>query len=128
MAERTSSFETLECWKAARALKAFIRTEIRQKLPPHEQYDLVDQLRRAARSITANIAEGYGRYHYLDEAKFLSNSRGSTHEVLDHLIEAFDEGYISKDTLTESRKHIDEVLKLINGYRAYIIRRAKEDK
>ena len=126
MSGRKSSFETLDCWKEARALKIFIRKEIRPKLPKHEQFDLADQLRRAARSITANIAEGYGRYHYLDEAKFLSNARGSAHEVLDHLIDACDEGYITDQLLTDSQKQLDEVLKLINGYRAYIIRRSKE--
>jgi len=115
MTERKSSFETLDCWKAGRRLKAFIRAEIRPKLPKDERYDLADQLRRAARSITANIAEGYGRYHFLDEAKFLSNSRGSAHEVLDHLIDAFDESYIDDELLQKSRKHIDEVLRLING-------------
>lgn len=125
MTERKSSFETLECWKAGRSLKAFIRSEIRVKLPKNEQYDLADQLRRAARSITANIAEGYGRYHYLDEAKFLSNARGSAHEVLNHLIDAYDEGYITDQLLSESRKHVDEVLRLINGYRAYVVKRSK---
>jgi len=126
MTDRKSSFETLDCWKASRSLKIFIRHEILTKLPKHEQFSLADQLRRAVRSITANIAEGYGRYHHLDEAKFLCNARGSTHEVLDHLIEAHDENYISKGLLNEARKQIDEVLKLINGYRAYVIRRANE--
>lgn len=126
MTDRKSSFETLDCWKASRALKSFIREEIRTRIPKNEQFDLTDQLRRAARSITANIAEGYGRYHYLDEAKFLSNARGSAHEVLDHLIDAYDEGYISEELLETSRKQIDEVLKLMNGYRAYVIRRANE--
>lgn len=127
MSGRKSSFETLECWKAGRALKAFIRDEIRPLLPKSEQYDLADQLRRAARSVTANIAEGYGRYHYLDEAKFLSNSRGSAHEVLDHLIEAFDEGYISEEQLIEARERLDEVIRLINGYRAYILKRVGQE-
>jgi four helix bundle protein len=71
MGVRKSSFESLECWKVGRERKRFIREEIRPLLPKTEQYDLADQLRRAARSVTANIAEGYGRYHYLDEAKFL---------------------------------------------------------
>ncbi|MGB0417097.1 MAG: four helix bundle protein [Coraliomargarita sp.] len=126
MTERKSSFEDLECWKAGRDLKRFLRDEVRPHLPAEERYSLADQLRRAARSITANIAEGYGRYHFLDEAKFLSNSRGSVHEVLDHLIEAVDETYISEETLQDARHRIDELLRLLNGYRAYVIRRAKE--
>ncbi|NBB79621.1 MAG: four helix bundle protein [Verrucomicrobia bacterium] len=128
MAERKSSFESLECWKAGRELKLFIRREIRPSLPNDERYDLADQMRRAARSITANIAEGYGRYHYLDEAKFLSNARGSAHEVLDHLIEAFDEGYIGETQLIDGRAQIDELLRLTNGYRAYVLKRASEGK
>ncbi len=52
-----------------------------------------DQLLRAARSTTANIAEGYGRFHYLDNAKFCSNARGSCWEVLDHLIAGVDERF-----------------------------------
>ena len=124
---RKSSFEDLNCWKVGRELKGFIREEIRPLLPKTERFDLADQLRRAARSVTANIAEGYGRYHYLDEAKFLSNSRGSAHEVLDHMIEAFDEGYISEEQLIEARERLDEVIRLINGYRAYILKRVRED-
>jgi four helix bundle protein len=72
MSARKSSFESLECWKAGRTLKDFLRKEIRPRFPKHEKFDLENQLKRVARSITANIAEGYGRYHYLDEAKFLS--------------------------------------------------------
>ena len=126
MSERKSSFEDLECWKVGRELKQFIRREILPKFPAHEQYSLTDQLKRSMRSVTANIAEGYGRYHYLDEAKFLSNSRGSAHEVLDHLIEAFDETYISESELEIGREKMDHLLRLLNGYRAYIIRCAKD--
>jgi hypothetical protein len=52
MSGRKSSFETLDCWKEARALKIFIRKEIRPKLPKHEQFDLdgrLDQLRPTSR-------------------------------------------------------------------------------
>ena len=126
MTERKSSFENLECWQAGRELKCFVRLHIRPKFPAAEKFSLTDQITRAARSITANIAEGYGRYHYLDEAKFLSNSRGSIHEVLDHLIEANDEGYISDELLLGGRERVDQVLRLLNGYRAYIVRRSHD--
>lgn len=126
MTDRKSSFENLECWQVGRDLKCFVREQVRPNLPAAEKFSLTDQITRAVRSITANIAEGYGRYHYMDEAKFLSNSRGSIHEVLDHLIEARDEGYISEELLNEGREKVDQVLRLLNGYRAYIIRRAHE--
>ena len=123
---RKSCFEDLECWKAARELRKIACIVVTSKLPPDERYRLGDQLIRSARSITANIAEGYGRFHYLDEAKFLSNGRGSAQEVLDHLITAYDEGMIDETLLNHGRALADNTIALINGYRSYLIRRAKE--
>lgn len=50
------TFETLECWQAGRALRVFVAQEILPGLPKDERYRLGDQMLRAARSITANIA------------------------------------------------------------------------
>ena len=52
---------------------------------------MVDQLIRATRSITANIAEGHGRYHFQENIQFCRQARGSLTETLDHLICAQDE-------------------------------------
>ncbi len=84
MKPKVQSFEDLECWKQCRQLRLFVAREVIPQLPKEEKYRLGDQILRAARSTTANIAEGYGRFHYLDNAKFCSNARGSCHEVLDH--------------------------------------------
>ena len=65
-----STFEDLQCWKDCRVLRLFVAKEVFPALPKDERYRLGDQLLRAARSTTANIAEGYGRFHYLDNAKF----------------------------------------------------------
>src|SRR5213595_4038242 len=69
------TFEDLECWKECRTLRLFVAKSVIPVLPKDERYRLGDQLLRAARSTTANIAEGYGRFHYLDNAKFCSNAR-----------------------------------------------------
>src|SRR5438552_9981259 len=69
------TFEDLECWKQCRTLRLFFAKSVIPVLPKCECYRLGDQLLRAARSTTANIAEGYGRFHYLDNAKFCSNAR-----------------------------------------------------
>src|SRR5436309_15308565 len=69
------SFEDLECWTQCRMLRLFVARQIVPALPRDERYRLGDQLLRAARATTANIAEGYGRFHYLDNAKFCSNAR-----------------------------------------------------
>lgn len=84
-----------------------------------------DQIIRAARSTTANIAEGYGRFHYLDNAKFCSNSRGSCWEVLDHLITADEEGYLSEDQLARGREVVNTAVKILNGYITYLQKSAR---
>ncbi|WP_353959037.1 four helix bundle protein [Mucilaginibacter myungsuensis] len=84
--------------------------------PSEEKYRLTDQIVRSSRSIGNNIAEGHGRYHYADAAKFFINARGSAAETIDHLIIAFDEDYITKDVLIELRAECEECMKMINGY------------
>lgn len=118
------SFEDLECWKAARELRLFITREVVPALPKEERYRLGDQIVRAARSVTANIAEGYGRFHFLDNSKFCSNARGSACEVLDHLITATDEKIIPVTLLQIGRTKVEVALKLLNGYMAYLKRSA----
>jgi four helix bundle protein len=69
MSENTvKSFEELQCWQACRQLRIFVRRKIVPLMPKEELYRLTDQIIRSARSTTANIAEGYGRFHYLDNA------------------------------------------------------------
>src|SRR4051812_48512611 len=106
------TFEELECWKAGRALRLFVWREVLPILPRDEKYRLGDQVLRAARSITANIAEGYGRYHFLDTSKFCSNARGSCTEVLDHLITASDETLIPGELLDHARPKVISTLRL----------------
>ena len=119
------TFEDLECWKACREVRTFVYSQILPILPKQEIYRLADQLVRCSRSTTANIAEGYGRFHYLDNAKFCSNSRGSCWEVLDHLITACDEKLISEALLEQGRTLVNTAIKLTNGYITYLQRAAR---
>jgi four helix bundle protein len=98
------TFKDLECWKECRVLRLFVAKQILPALPKDERYRLGDQLLRAARSTTANIAEGYGRFHYLDNAKFCSNARGSCGETLDHLITGNDEEFVSAELLDREER------------------------
>lgn len=116
------TFEDLECWKRCRTLRLFIAKDLVPVLPRDERHRLGDQLLRAARSTTANIAEGYGRFHYLDNAKFCSNARGSCWEVLDHLITGNDEEFIATELLVRGRTLVGEAVKLLNGYMNYLKR------
>lgn len=122
------SFEDLECWKTARNLRLFVSREIVAHLPKEERYELASQLRRAARSVTANIAESFGRFHFRDNYKFCSNARGSLFEVLDHLITAHDDGYITDEVLGEGRRLFETAKRLLNGYMNYLTRAATCDK
>jgi len=120
MSEQITSFEDLGCWQACRRLRIFVAKTIAPLLPKEERYGLASQILRSARSTTANIAEGYGRFHYLDNAKFCSNARGSCFETLDHLITANDEGLISDELLSEGRELVNEAGKILNGYIKYL--------
>jgi four helix bundle protein len=124
MSERITSFEDLGCWQACRRLRIFVAKTIAPVLPKEERFGLTSQILRSARSTTANIAEGYGRFHYLDNAKFCSNARGSCHETLDHLITANDEDMISDELLKEGRELVNEAGKILNGYIKYLQTRA----
>ena len=119
------TFEDLECWQACREVHVFTVRKVVPFLPKEEKYRLVDQLLRASRSGTANIAEGYGRFHYLDTAKFCSNARGSVYEVLDHLITAEIEMLISAELLASGRKKVETSIRLLNGYIHYLQNEAK---
>ena len=81
------SFEDLKIWKESHRLMLKVY-QLTSTFPRSETYALTDQLRRAALSVSANIAEAHGRYHYLDKIKFLFNARGSLEEVRSPLMAA----------------------------------------
>ena len=113
------SFYDLEIWKKSRELRNRILSLVSQ-FPPGEKFGLSDQTKRAARSVPACIAEGHGRYTYKDQTHFCIMARGSLTELLNHLIDAYDQQYISKETLKEYQLRIEEILKMLNGYINYL--------
>jgi four helix bundle protein len=114
-----NNFEELEVWKECRNLRIQVSIVVKT-FPVEEKYRMIDQLIRASRSITANIAEGHGRYHYQENIQFCRQARGSLSETLDHFICAFDEKYISTDQLNIFRNQYYLCLKILNGYIAYL--------
>jgi len=94
-------------------------------LPDFEKYELVSQIRRASRSVTHNIAEGYGRYHYKENSQFCRVSRGSLYELLDQLLTAQDEGYIGEEKYKNMRLKIVECITVLNGYINYLNKAAQ---
>jgi len=119
MTKKIRSFEDLECWKACREVRLFIQSLIKN-FPEEEKFALTDGMRRASYSITENIAEGYGRYHFQENIQFCRQSRGSLYEIKDQLISAHDNNYISEEDLAKGQKLIMIALALLNGYINYL--------
>lgn len=116
---RFNSFEELEVWKKAKEFRIRI-SSVTKSFPKEEKYRLTNQIIRASRSVPANIAEGFGRFHHQENIRFCRIARGSLYEVLEHIICAFDENYISDEIYQELRNQFNDVLKLLNGYIAYL--------
>jgi len=126
MEEYKGGFETLDVWKEARAYRISISTLVKS-FPPIEKFRLVDQLIRSSRSVTANIAEGYGRYHYKENIQSCRMARGSLTETVDHLMCGYDEGYLEEVKLFELKKQVDSISRKLNGYILYLKRRKDEN-
>jgi four helix bundle protein len=118
-------FEDLEVYQAAREFrKAMYR--VARRLPEIEKFGLAAQIRDAAVSLTNNIAEGHGRFHFLDQIKFMLNSRGSLEELLDDLNACLDENYLPAEEVETLKSDGWRVHKLINGYIRFVRGRIDE--
>jgi four helix bundle protein len=113
------TFEDLEFYKSAREYRKKIYSLAKQ-LPEFEKYNLVDQMRRAAVSLTNGIAEGHGRFHYQENIRFLRQSRGSLEELIDDINTCIDEDYTELSRLDTLKKEGYELLKKLNGYIKYL--------
>ncbi len=118
-------FVTLRAWQHARDLKLFFYQQILPKLPPDERYALGIQIRKAAVSITANIAEGYGRFHYKESVQFYRISRGSIYELKDFLITCLDLSFIDRSLFDQGWKLTEEAKSTLNGYIKFVQNQAK---
>lgn len=120
-----TSFEQLDCWKKCRDVKLWTKGII-GKFPTHETYELAFSIKKCARSSTRNIAEGFGKYKIPDKVNFCRMSKGSLHELIDDILTALDEGYITREEYSYGRERIEEALKSINGYISYLNSRNKD--
>ncbi len=123
--EPTKTFEDLGALKAGRELRIFVFRQIVPILKNLSEFDLLDQIKRASRSVTHNIAEGHGRFHFLDNYRFCSQARGSLNEVLDQLITCHDDSLIQDDLYHSGRDHFYKTLRILNGYMSWLKRSAK---
>lgn len=109
-----TQFTELEAWKVNHEV-VLIVYEITKNFPREEKFGIIDQLRRAASSVTANIAEGFGRFHFSDKTRFYYQARGSSYEVLNFLILARDLKILGMKDFT----HISDIVlqggRVLNG-------------
>ena len=114
MQQEIKNFYDLGAWKLSHLLVLEIY-KITKNFPKEELYGIVSQLRRVASSMTANIAEGFARYHFKDKIRFYYQARGSVAEVQNFLILAKDLEFIRTDVCKALLLQTDDSRKFING-------------
>ena len=117
--QKQHSFEDIKAWQLARDFRRDIY-EITKTFPREELYCLTAQMRRAAISITSNIAEGYGRYNFQENIQFCRTARGSLIEVLGQLYVALDGNYINQEEFNNLYNKGKNVERAINGYIGFL--------
>jgi four helix bundle protein len=110
-----STFEDLEVYQVAREFRKTMY-RVAKRLPDIEKFGLASQMRRAALSLTKNIAEGHGRFHYLDQIKFTLQSRGSLEELINDLNVCEDEQYLPEKEIASLKQEGWRVRQLSDGY------------
>ena len=114
--------ESLNVWRQAVEYVVQINKKVLILLPSDERYALAAQLRRSAESVSANIAEGYGRFYYQEGIRFCYIARGSLEESYSHLKVACKSGYLPEELFKEFAVKTEELRKLLNGYIAFLKR------
>ena len=117
-------FHELPVWQAARklqrAISACTSTETFRT-----DWKLRDQIRDAAASVMANIAEGFARRYDREFTQFLFVAKGSAAETQSHLFVALDRGHVDDGTFRETFELADNVAKQISGLISYLTGRKK---
>ena len=114
--DATFSFEKLDVYQKARELIKDIYL-LQNNFPKEERYALGDQIRRAATSIAANLAEGSGRQSMKEKVHFVEIAFGSMTEVFCELQTACDLGYIKEEQLDALRPQFTDIAKMLSGLR-----------
>ena len=111
---KISSFTSLKAWQEAHRLTLLVYKKL-PDFPDYERFGLCDQIRRSVTSVSANIAEGFGRQTHKDKIHFYHIANGSLTETQNHILVAKDLGYLKKEYFKEIAEQTVLVSKLING-------------
>lgn len=116
----SAGLQDLNVWVKAKAFAVFVYKEILPILPEEEKYALNQQIRRAAVSISSNIAEGYGRFNFQDNIRFCYIARGSLNETISMIALSEELGFMPRKILEESLKLSEDLAKMLHGYISFL--------
>ncbi len=116
----SDGLKRLQVWVQAKDLAVESYKNIIPSLPADEKWGLTSQLKRAVISISANVAEGYGRYYFLSNIQFCYNARGSLEETISLVVLATELGYVPVEVSNSFIKRADALVILLNAYIAYL--------
>jgi four helix bundle protein len=112
-------FREIGAWQRSREVKLLAYALLKRPEAAHD-FKFRDQLRDCSRSAPRNIAEGFARFKHKEFAQFVRVSKGSVGEVLDHFIDAVDNGYLSREEFPQYEHACKKALKAINGLIRYL--------
>ena len=122
MERKMYSFEKLQVWKDIRSMIKDVY-ELTATLPEIEKFGLVMQMRRAAISVSSNLAEGSSRTSPKDQAHFYQMAYSSMMELLSQFIVSFDLKYISESNYLDIRQDIEGITYKLNSLRSTALKR-----
>ncbi|OHA70826.1 MAG: hypothetical protein A3D64_02105 [Candidatus Wildermuthbacteria bacterium RIFCSPHIGHO2_02_FULL_49_9] len=114
MENKIRSFTDLTAWKRGHELVLMVYRNT-DSFPQKERFSLTDQMRRAAVSITSNIAEGFSRQSQKEKVRFYSMAKASLTELQNQLLIARDIGYLAKEDFTSLANQSVQISKLLSG-------------
>ena len=112
-------FREIVAWQLSRDVRT-LAYKLLAKPEVARDFKFRDQLKDAARSAPRNIAEGFARYQHKEFAQFVRIAKGSLGEVLDHFIDAVDNGYLSPADFAEHEHACKKAFKAVNGLIRYL--------
>ncbi len=115
------NFEKLDAWKKAISLANAVY-EATKSFPPDERFGLTNQLRRAAVSISSNLAEGCSRSSQADFARYVEIATGSAFEVASQAVIARDQGYLREAEFKLIQDAALEITRMLSGLRQTLLR------
>ena len=125
MQDKIIDFTQLEAWRMTHQIMLDVY-EFTKLLPVEEKYNRMPQLKKCSSSTPANIAEGFGRFHYQENIQFCRQARGSLEEAHNHILAARDLGQAPMDKCEKLIQQCLAARKVLNGYIHYLMERRKD--